>query len=78
MTQTAACGRPVSAVLASRSVEWWPVHIHVSPRLQEVGCWPMAGTITWQQLEDQDPVKLASLLDAARHHILRVETARPR
>ena len=59
----------------TRSVEWWRVHLHLLPLLQEVGCWPMAGTITWQQLEDQDPVKLASLLDAARHHVLRVDTA---
>ena len=35
----------------------------------------MAGTLTWQQLEDGDPVKIAALYDAARHHALRVDDA---
>ena len=60
---------------ASRSVDWWRVNQHVAPLLQEVGCWPIAGTLSWSQLDDKDPAKLAALYDAARHHILRVDTA---
>jgi len=33
----------------------------------------MAGTLTWQRLDTTDPVKLAAIFDAARHHILRVD-----
>ena len=35
----------------------------------------MAGTLAWQLLCDTDPAKWAALLDAAQHHILRVDTA---
>ena len=35
----------------------------------------MAGTLTWSQLDDDDPAKIAALYDAARHHALRVDTA---
>lgn len=61
--------------LASHTVDWWPVHLYVLPLLTEVGSWPMAGTLTWQRLPSADPAKLAALLDAARHHALRVDTA---
>jgi Protein of unknown function (DUF2742) len=61
--------------LESRSVDWLSVHDFVVPLLNEVGCWPMAGTLTWQNLTDDDPVKVAAIFDAARHHTLRVETA---
>ena len=33
----------------------------------------MAGTPAWCALGDDDPAKLAALLDAAQHHALRVE-----
>jgi len=34
----------------------------------------MAGTPEWCALDDNDPVKTAALLDAARHWALRVDT----
>jgi hypothetical protein len=42
--------------------------------LERVGSWPMAGTPAWCELPDDDPAKLAAVLDAARHFALRVET----
>jgi organic hydroperoxide reductase OsmC/OhrA len=35
----------------------------------------MVGTPAWCALDDDDPAKLAALLDAAQHHALRVEIA---
>lgn len=59
----------------SRTVDWWSVHTHVLPLLEQVGCWPMVGTLTWQALHQDDPAKLAALFDAAQHHALRVDSA---
>lgn len=59
---------------ASQEVNWWTVHEWVQPALDALDSWPMAGTIEWHQLDDTDPRKLASLLDAARHWALRVDT----
>ncbi|CQA07539.1 phiRv2 prophage protein [Mycobacteroides abscessus] len=58
----------------SKQVDWWAVHEFVQPRRQEVGCWPQAGTPAWQLLDPTDPAKLAAVLDAARHHALRMDT----
>ena len=58
----------------ARTVDWWSVHQFVTPLLVEVKSWPMAGTLTWQHLDDTDPRKWASLLDAAQHWTLRVDT----
>ncbi len=60
---------------ASRQVSWWSVHEHVKPILHQIGSWPLAGSPAWVALDDDDPVKLAALLDAAQHHVLRIETA---
>jgi hypothetical protein len=60
--------------VASQQASWWDVHTYVSPTLAEVGCWPMVGTAAWCALPDDDPVKLAALLDAAQHWALRLET----
>jgi Protein of unknown function (DUF2742) len=60
---------------ASRSIDWWRVHQYVLPLLEEVRCWPMAGTIAWTALSDGDPAKRAALFDFARHHALRVDTS---
>lgn len=60
---------------ASQQVSWWTVHEYVQPLLDRAGSWPMAGTPAWCALDDDDPIKLAALLDAAQHHVLRVETA---
>lgn len=59
----------------SKQVDWWAVHEFVQPLLQEVGCWPQAGTPAWQLLDPTDPAKLAAVLDAARHHVLRIDAA---
>lgn len=61
--------------IASRSVDWWRVHLFVEPMLAAAGSWPMAGTPAWDALDDDDPVKLAAVLDAAQHHALRVDTS---
>lgn len=59
----------------SRQVNWWSVHEFVVPLLDRAGAWPMAGTPAWCVLGDDDPVKIAALYDAARHHALHVDTA---
>lgn len=58
---------------ASRTVDWWSVCTFVDSYLEKVGEWPMAGTLAWQALPAGDAAKLAALLDAARHHALRVQ-----
>jgi hypothetical protein len=60
--------------LPSRQVSWWDVHQYVTPLLDQLGSWPMAGTPAWCDLHDADPVKLAALFDAAQHWALRLET----
>lgn len=62
-------------VTAARSVSWWPVHEFVTQWLERLDGWPLAGSVEWQQLPDDDPRKWASLLDAAQHWALRVDTA---
>lgn len=61
--------------LHSRSVSWWPVHEFVERMTATVPGWPMAGSPAWCALADDDPRKLAAVLDAGQHHALRVETA---
>lgn len=61
--------------IEARTVDWWSVHTHVEPLLEEVECWPMVGTLPWQHLPTDDPAKLAAIFDAARHWALRVDTA---
>ncbi|OBF95783.1 hypothetical protein A5773_13875 [Mycobacterium sp. 852014-52450_SCH5900713] len=56
-------------------MDWWLVHQFVQPLLTEVGCWPMAGTLTWQNLAEDHPAKIAAIYDAAQHHALRVDAA---
>jgi hypothetical protein len=71
---TANCSG-IAAAVSSQQVAWWEVHTFVAPTLSEVGSWPTAGTPEWCSLQDDDPAKLAGLLDAAQHWALRVETA---
>jgi len=61
--------------IASRTTDWWSVRSFVAPYLDAAGDYPMAGTLAWQELPAADARKWAALLDAASHHILRVETA---
>lgn len=52
-------------------VDWWPVRQFVLPYLDQVDAWPMIGTPSWFELEHNDPVKWASILDAAQRDALR-------
>lgn len=65
----------MTSPITARTVDWWAVHLFVTVWLEHVDRWPMAGTLEWQRLADDDACKWASLLDAAQHHVLRVETA---
>lgn len=64
-----------SRSIGSSQVSWWSVAEYVEPVLQRVGAWPLAGSVEWQLLDDDDPRKIAAIFDAARHHTLRVDTA---
>ena len=65
---------PRNFATTNRFVSWWEVHSDIAPFLAEVREWPMAGTPAWCALAADDPRRLAALLDAAQHWILRVET----
>ncbi len=58
---------------ASREVAWLTVHEFVQHVLAAAGSWPMVGTPAWCELDDDDPVKIAAVYDAAQHHALRLE-----
>lgn len=60
---------------ASQQASWAATYEFVQPYLDAVGSWPMAGAVAWQLLGDTDSAKWAAILDAAQHHVLRVETA---
>ncbi|MED5812933.1 DUF2742 domain-containing protein [Mycolicibacterium sp. 050232] len=61
--------------VGSREVAWWPFHEWIQPYLDTAGDYPPAGTPAWCALSDNDRRKWAAALDAAQHHVLRVETA---
>jgi hypothetical protein len=67
-------GHAMTYALASQQVSWLTVHDFAAPRLRRVGDWPMAGSPVWCELGDRDPDKWASVLDAAQHFALRIET----
>ncbi|OBK74858.1 DUF2742 domain-containing protein [Mycobacterium sp. 1274761.0] len=56
----------------NQQVSWWSVHEYVAARLTDD--WPMVGTPAWCGLAENDPRKLAAILDAAQHWALRMET----
>lgn len=62
-------------MIASQQVSWWSVHRWVQRYLDAAGDYPPAGTPAWCELADGDRRKWAALLDAAQHHVLRVEVA---
>lgn len=64
----------MGALIESRTVDWWPVHLFVVPVLQEVGSWPLVGSYAWQDLAPDDPAKLAAVLDGGRRDALRNDT----
>lgn len=59
--------------MGSAQVSWWSVHQYVTAVLERIGPYPMAGTPAWCALPDDDPAKIAALLDAAQHWALRME-----
>lgn len=59
--------------VSSRQVSWWSVHEHAQPHLDAVGSWPTVGTPQWCLLDDDHPVKIAAIFDAARHWALHLE-----
>lgn len=61
----------------SQEVNWWAVHEYVEKLSNALdSSWPpLLGTPAWCQLDDEDPAKLASLLDASQHFALRLETS---
>jgi hypothetical protein len=61
-------------LLTSSQVSWWATHEYVTPWLEQVNSWPLVGTPAWCALENCDPLKKASILDAAQHWALRLET----
>ena len=61
--------------LESRQVSFWSVHEFVQRYLDTAGHFPAAGTPAWCAQPGGDRRKWAALLDAAQHHVLRVETA---
>lgn len=58
---------------SSRQVNWLTVHEFVQQVLAAAGSWPMVGTPAWCLLDDNDPVKIAAVYDAAQHHALRLD-----
>ena len=60
---------------SARAVSWWNAHLFVARWIEDVGAFPLIGSVEWQQLADDAPRKWAAILDAAQHWALRVETA---
>lgn len=60
-------------LIVARAVDFYPVHRLVAPILAAVESWPVAGTLTWQQLRDTDPAKWAAVLDTARYGALHMQ-----
>ena len=71
---TACAGNIESKCVAAQQVRWWDVHQFVAFTLAQAQPWPTVGTVEWCALADDDPRKLAALLDAAQHWALRLET----
>lgn len=61
--------------MSAVTVSWWIVHQFVVRVTEGLADWPAAGTPAWCALGDDDPRKLAAVLDAGQHHALRIEIA---
>jgi hypothetical protein len=59
----------------SQQVSFADVVDWAQPYLDAAGDYPLAGTPEWCALPESDRRKWASMLDAARHHCLRLEVA---
>lgn len=58
---------------ASQQVCWFEVYAFVSERLAGIASWPTAGTTAWAAMPDDDPRKLAAILEAGVHWALRID-----
>jgi Protein of unknown function (DUF2742) len=65
----------MDSAASSQQVSWWDVHEHVAPFLQAAESWPTVGTPAWCALPDNDPRKMAALLDGAQHWALRIDSS---
>ncbi|MDZ7884748.1 MAG: DUF2742 domain-containing protein [Mycobacterium sp.] len=63
----------MSDLIVTRAVDFYEVHRLVTPILDAIEPWPVAGTLTWQQLDDTDPTKWAAVLDIARYGTLHLQ-----
>jgi hypothetical protein len=59
----------------SQQVSFADVVDWAQPYLDAAGDYPLCGSPAWCELPDSDRRKWAAMLDAARHHILRIEVA---
>jgi hypothetical protein len=60
-------------VTDSRMVAWFEVYAFVAPLLAGIASRPAAGTPAWCQLPDDDPRKLAAVLEAGVHMALKID-----
>jgi hypothetical protein len=60
-------------VTDSRMVAWFEVYAFVAPLLAGIAPWPAAGTPAWCQLPDDDPRKLAAVLESSIHWALKID-----
>jgi hypothetical protein len=60
--------------ITSRQVAWFEVYSFVAPLLARLDSWPAAGTPAWTALADDDPRKLAAVLESGVRWSLRVDT----
>lgn len=60
-------------MIGSHMVAWFTVWEYVQQLMPETGSWPRAGTPSWAALDDDDPRKLAAVLEAGVHHALRID-----
>jgi hypothetical protein len=63
----------VAEAISSRQVSWLQVHDFVTAAVELVDGWPAAGTPAWCLLDDDDPRKVAAVLDAGQHWALRID-----
>ena len=63
----------INPLIVTREVDFLPVHLLVTPILNQIESWPAAGTLPWEQLKDTDPAKWAAVLDAARYGALHMQ-----
>ena len=65
----------IADVTTSRGVDWWSVWTFLAPLLAGAGQRPpVVGSLAWQQLPDDDPLKMAAVYQAAAERALSHET----